>query len=91
MLVGGVLMIVSTITDLIMLYIGIGFFGLGLIYLIVNVGFLRKVSAYQKEYDDLVKQKQELEYPSNKEEKKLLLLKLLDEGKISKEEFDELI
>ena len=97
MLVGGILMLINSITNVIMLYIGVGFLGVGFLYLVINVVFLCKTGAYQKEYAELVKQKQELELPtteelqSNKDEKKVLLLKLLDEGKISKEEFDELI
>ena len=89
---GGILMLLSGMQNYntTMLSMGIVLFGVGFIYLIVNIYLLSKVSAYQKEYDDLLIQKKELELPS-KEEKKTLLLKLLDEGKISKQEFDELI
>ena len=89
---GGILMLLSGMQNYntTMLSMGIVLFGVGFIYLIVNICLLSKVSAYQKEYDDLLIQKKELELPS-KEEKKTLLLKLLDEGKISKQEFDELI
>ena len=89
---GGILMLLSGMQNYnaTMLSMGIVLFGVGFIYLIVNICLLSKVSAYQKEYDDLLMQKKELESPS-KEEKTTLLLKLLDEGKISKEEFDKLI
>ena len=89
---GGILMLLSGMQNYnaTMLSMGIVLFGVGFIYLIVNICLLSKVSAYQKEYDDLLIQKKELESPS-KEEKKTLLLKLLDEGKISKQEFDQLI
>ena len=68
--------------------VGIVFLFVGLIYLVINLRFLLKVNEYRKEYNSLIKQNRST---NNNEDKTTLLLKLLDEGKISKEEFDNLV
>ena len=96
MLVGGLLMGLSAINgfNYTLFYSGLVIDVLGFIYLIVNIHFLTKVNTYKKEYDELIKQKNNIlneDSVLEKEKQRTLLLKLLEENKITKEEFDELV
>ena len=96
MLAGGILMGLSIVNgfNYTLFYSGLAMDVLGFIYLSVNIHFLTKVNAYRKEYDSLIKQKENILNEDNaleKEKQKTLLLRLLEENKITKEEFDELM
>ena len=63
---------------------------LGLLYLTLEIYLFSKSLKYIKEEEELLQKKKELENGESND-KELLAMKLLSEGKISKEEFDKLV